>query len=72
MIESDCDRTEKVQKERIEQLQTVKNKRFEPVINNGMRSLYESYTVTRRLVRFVFRVLEQWMLFDKRVKIKRG
>ena len=50
-------------KERIEQLRTVK--RFEPVINNGMRSLYESYTVTQRLVRFVFCVLEQWPLFDR-------
>ncbi len=49
-------------KERIEQLRTVK--RFEPVINNGMRSLYESYTVTQRLARFVFCVLEQWLLFD--------
>ena len=39
--------------------------RFEPVINNGMRSLYESYTVTRRFVRFVFRVLGQWLLLDK-------
>ena len=50
-------------KERIEQLRTVK--RFEPVINNGMHSLYESYTVTQRLVKFVFRVLEQWLLLDK-------
>jgi|LauGreDrversion4_2_1035121.scaffolds.fasta_scaffold792073_1 hypothetical protein len=39
--------------------------RFEPVINNGMRSLYEFYTMTQRLVKFVFRVLEQWLLLDK-------
>ena len=49
-------------KEGIEQR---RNKRFEPVINNGMRSLYEFYTVTQRLVKFVFRVLEQWLLLDK-------
>ena len=39
--------------------------RFEPVINTWMRSLYEFYPMTQRLVKFVFRVLEQWLLLDK-------
>ena len=52
--------------DRADKRSALKNfERFEPVINNGMRSLYESYTVTQRLVRFVFCVLEQWLLFDR-------